>query len=206
MDQWLLRQTRHLPSKSEKERILTFISFLVWNIWKARCAFVYEHKPLSPSYTISTTIKLVTEFLDATNHSLVNLIHDTYESEPHPAWSAPPVEHVKVNCDASWLAPNSAGLGVVIRDHTDSFLGGSATQAICSSVEIAESEALLSGVNLAASLNLKKVKFESDAREVITNLKNPRARSWRLFLIIDQIRKRCSMFDYCTWGLGLGSP
>ncbi|XP_062012478.1 uncharacterized protein LOC133729018 [Rosa rugosa] len=178
--------------------ILTFISLLSWNIWKARCAFVYQHKPLSPSYIISTTIKLVAEFHDATNRSQATQIHDTYRTAPHPIWIAPPPGHVKVNCDAFWSAPNSTGLGVVIRDHTGSLLGGSTIQANCSSVEIAESEALLSGVNLAVSMNLKLVKFESDEREVVSNLKYPISRSWKSYPIIDQIRRRCSYFDHYT--------
>ncbi|KAM5588393.1 hypothetical protein ABKV19_006701 [Rosa sericea] len=183
----------------EFEKMLTVVSILCWNIWKARCAFLYQQRPVSLSHTITTSLNLVSEFLEASKWPLSSPIQDSSRVVDHCNWTAPPPGFTKVNCDAAWVAPNSAGLGVIIRDHLGSSLGGSAIPATCSSAAIVESEALLSGVDLAISLNLKMVKFESDAKEVIENLKLPICRNWKIYPIIEKIRRRCTFFDCSSW-------
>ncbi|XP_024190654.1 uncharacterized protein LOC112194668 [Rosa chinensis] len=85
-----------------------------------------------------------------------------------PGWTPPPPNYVKVNSDTAWLAPNSTGLGVIIQDVSGSLLGGSTIPVNCSSVTIAEANALLTGVNLAITVSLKNVIFELDSKDLIS--------------------------------------
>ncbi|XP_062014437.1 uncharacterized protein LOC133730957 [Rosa rugosa] len=180
-----------------RKSFLTCVSFLCWAIWKARCSFVYQHQPVSPTLTLRFGLSLAYEFLEANK---LESLESNPTSLSRPIWTAPPPSFVKLNCDAAWKAPSEAGLGVIIRDHTGSFLGGSAVPAKCSSAAVAESEAVLSGVNLAISMDLKLVKFESDALEIISDLRNTSSSSnWRTYPIIQQIRRRCTFFDDCCW-------
>lgn len=76
-----------------------------------------------------------------------------------------------VNCDAAWTGLNAGGLGVIIRDNFGSLIGGAAHNLACGgSVEIAEAQAILLGVNLATELNQKRVNIQSDSLTVITGL------------------------------------
>ncbi|KAL6218517.1 hypothetical protein ACLB2K_011727 [Fragaria x ananassa] len=129
--------------------------------------------------------------LGTTNHSPPKTIPTT--------WSPPPVGWVKVNSDAAWLPSSSAGLGVIIRDSSERVIGGLAEAAVIPSVEGAEAEAILRGVELAISLNLKQIIVESDSKQLISELLSSSVRSWRTYPALETIRRRSLMFDRCTW-------
>lgn len=154
--------------------------------------------PVCPRFTISSASLLENEFrsanvpvLGTTNHSLPETIPTT--------WSPPPVGWVKVNSDAAWLPSSSAGLGVIIRDSSGRVIRGLAEAAVIPSVEGAEAEAILRGVELAISLNLKQIIVESDSKQLISELLSSSVRSWRTYPALETIRRRSLMFDRCTW-------
>ncbi|KAL6190265.1 hypothetical protein ACLB2K_036663 [Fragaria x ananassa] len=102
--------------------------------------------------------------------------------------------------DASWYPPNQAGIGCVIRDSNRVLIAGTSYRESCGSVTEAETSAILAGAELAASLQLQDVIIESDSEEVILELKKKHGKvNWRTYLIIQQIRRKCSSFDSCIW-------
>ncbi|KAL6134961.1 hypothetical protein ACLB2K_067189 [Fragaria x ananassa] len=170
--------------ESEEETFEHITLLCPWS----RCAFVYRGVPVCPRFTISSASLLENEFwaanvpvLGTTNHSPPKTIPTT--------WSPPPVGWVKVNSDAAWLPSSSAGLGVIIRDSSGRVIGGLAEAAVIPSVEGAEAEAILRGVELAISLNLKQIIVESDSKQLISELLSSSVRSWRTYPALETIRR-----------------
>ncbi|KAK9926537.1 hypothetical protein M0R45_023762 [Rubus argutus] len=116
-------------------------------------------------------------------------------------WNPPPIDYIKVNCDAAWNSTTCrAGLGSVIRDSTSSLLGGLARPTSCGSALIAESKAILEGVKLAKDLEVRKLVVETDSKVIIDNLRNPStSEDWRICPIIRSIRKLSSSFSDIRW-------
>ncbi|KAL6128651.1 hypothetical protein ACLB2K_072006 [Fragaria x ananassa] len=115
-------------------------------------------------------------------------------------WLPPPFGLFKINTDESWYPPNQAGIGCVIRDSNRVLIASTSYRESCGSVTEAEASAILAGVELAASLQLQDVIIELDFEEVILELKKKHGKvNWRTYLIIQQIRRKCSSFDRCIW-------
>ncbi|KAL6201981.1 hypothetical protein ACLB2K_025692 [Fragaria x ananassa] len=63
----------------------------------------------------------------------------------------------------------------------------------------AEAQAILLGVERAATLGIRRVQVRSDALEIITQIRsNSACNDWRIFTIIDEIRRRSQWFDFVT--------
>ncbi|XP_062005967.1 uncharacterized protein LOC133723160 [Rosa rugosa] len=161
---------------------------------------------VSPHFTISSAAILLSEFRAATSNPRPEL-EDTPHSpnnqqvpQPRPHWVAPPPGYSKINCDAAWNPPTSARLGAIIRNSAGDFQCGSASSATCGSAAEAEASAVLLGVSLAVSYNLKMVQVESDAKEIITDLRGMgREKNWRTYPILEQIRRKAESFDDFKW-------
>ncbi|KAL6218856.1 hypothetical protein ACLB2K_012063 [Fragaria x ananassa] len=193
-DRWLISICNHCPS-SEREAVLTLISTICWAIWKERCHFVYQHREVSPPSTIRAARNLALEF----RHASASM-RNSRVPRLHMQWLPPPFGHHKINSDASWFPPDHTGVGIVIRDSNRVMIAGSSLLKKCGSVTDAEAAALLVGSELVASLQLQNIIFESDLEEVITEInKNHNKVNWRTHLIIQQIRRSCSMFNSCSW-------
>ncbi|KAK8492412.1 hypothetical protein V6N13_103646 [Hibiscus sabdariffa] len=68
------------------------------------------------------------------------------------AWTPPPNEWIKANCDASWISCSQiAGIASVFRNESGSIVGGSTRRGCFSSVSIAEAEAVRSCLIYAKS-------------------------------------------------------
>ncbi|PRQ18872.1 putative reverse transcriptase zinc-binding domain-containing protein [Rosa chinensis] len=65
LDSWLSSINNCTTTGTEKERLLTWISFLCWKIWTARCDFIYRWEALSPQKVICDGVKLANEFWGA---------------------------------------------------------------------------------------------------------------------------------------------
>ncbi|XP_062015748.1 uncharacterized protein LOC133732260 [Rosa rugosa] len=119
---------------------------------------------------------------------------------PQTHWMPPPRGFFKVNCDAAWGPPSTAGLGVVVRDSTGRSISGLAIKTTCGTVAEAEASAILHGISLASTLNLRKVHIESDAKEVVLDLNGlGRGKNWKTYPILDHIRRLATGFEECNW-------
>lgn len=89
---------------------------------------------------------------------------------------------------------------MIARNHLNQCIGGIAKPALCGSSFIAECEAVLEGVTLARDLHIKKLILSTDSLEFVTNIRNPLVRgSWRIFPIMNKIRKIAVTFDEIQW-------
>ncbi|KAL9669017.1 hypothetical protein QQ045_006558 [Rhodiola kirilowii] len=84
------------------------------------------------------------------------------------SWSPPPQHEIKINIDGVWeLNSREAGLGIVARDHLGTVPWTRAVhqrKGLCSS-EV-EGQALLLGLKLALSMEVKTISFETDSLDV----------------------------------------
>ncbi|KAL6140644.1 hypothetical protein ACLB2K_058942 [Fragaria x ananassa] len=91
-------------------------------------------------------------------------------------------------------------MGVVIRSNSGELVDCVSNVNKCGSSAMAEANALLLGVDTALNLGLGKVCLRSDSLEVINNIKaSSNHMDWRLFPIIEEIRKRSQRFGSITW-------
>ncbi|KAL9679475.1 hypothetical protein QQ045_017337 [Rhodiola kirilowii] len=97
-----------------------------------------------------------------------NIWHEKEEDCHAEEWRPPAEGEIKINIDGSWEASmKEAGLGIVARDHQGTFLWCWAVhwkEATCSS-EV-EGQALLLGMRLASSMDIKVAIFETDSLKV----------------------------------------
>ncbi|XP_024178414.1 uncharacterized protein LOC112184388 [Rosa chinensis] len=169
-------------------------------------ASVYQHKSVSPHLTIASATTLALEFQSTisilrTDIEVTPPDHDHQQTaQSRLLWKTPPPNYHKVNCDASWKAPHKAGIGIIIRNSNGELHCGAASPAHCGSIAEAEAFAILQGVSLAVTTNLRKVIIESDAKEVISDLREVgRRKNWRTYPILEQIRKKASSLEDCKW-------
>ncbi|KAH0995246.1 hypothetical protein GBA52_019110 [Prunus armeniaca] len=104
-------------SRTDGNFLLSFLSFLGWEIWKARCKFVFNGVSPDPRLVITHARDACSEYLaviskvDARgNLSPVHQVQGT-------RWSNPSPSYVKFNLDGSWLPGTMKGsIGIVSRN------------------------------------------------------------------------------------------
>ncbi|XP_062014039.1 uncharacterized protein LOC133730473 [Rosa rugosa] len=195
IDIWLMNIMDTVTVTSEKNWLLTLISTISWAIWRARCDYIYSKKQLLSSHVINFGSRLAFEYWESTVPC-----PNVRAPKVKRCWIPPPPGYAAINCDATWKPPRAGGLGVVIRNETGLSICGASQSVTSGSVEIAEAQAVLLGVNLAVENHLKKVRIQSDSQVVISDLITTTAHgNWKIFPIIDEIHKRSKFFKDITW-------
>ncbi|CAL2253031.1 unnamed protein product [Prunus armeniaca] len=146
-DVWFQNMSRDLP-RGEKERILTILSFFLWEIWKTWCKVIFEGQKIDPLKVINNANKAAYEYQAAT----VKIVgQSSVRNNGLAPWCPPRSGFIKVNVDGAWKdAASSACFGVILRDSSGAFCGGTAGPNLCESALMSKAEAALSGLKLAA--------------------------------------------------------
>ncbi|KAM5577819.1 hypothetical protein ABKV19_008253 [Rosa sericea] len=195
LDVWLTCMAYSYNSLVERNWVLTFISFISWAIWKARCCFVYQQCQPSPTMLVRTSSESAREFISVSTTTKTKPPIDAPKK-----WIPLNTGVFAVNCDTAWQNPNLGGLGIIIWDHNGSLVGGEAIFSCSSLVEMAEARAVLHGLNLAIDMNMKNVRIQSDSLNLIVDLNsNGKYLNWRTSQIIDEINWRKSFVDQVDW-------
>ncbi|XP_050365473.1 uncharacterized protein LOC126784002 [Argentina anserina] len=197
LDKWLMFVAKSLGDSNMKEEILSKCACLMWSIWKARCSFVYKGRDLCPSDTIDQANTLFLEHTAALR--LIPRATSTARGTDNQLWTPPPDNVLKVNCDAAWLAPNRAGIGVIIRDTTGGCIAGASVPCQAVDVDEAETLAILKGLIVARDNGLRNIIIESNSKASIEDITEKRCRNWRAFHIHNQIRNIMVHFNSCLW-------
>lgn len=143
--------------------VLSSVSFLCWEIWKAKCYASFNNVLPSPFKTMKLATDAIREFLKATSIFAMLQV-----SPPHqPQWISPLLNFVKVNCDASWSkASFSMSLRVVARNETRALISGSGIIGIATSSLEAKVKGALLAMDLAVQNHVSTVFFfESNSAE-----------------------------------------
>ncbi|KAL6196090.1 hypothetical protein ACLB2K_031705 [Fragaria x ananassa] len=153
----------------------TIVSFLLWNIWKARCNLVFNKAAFDPVQTASTAFRLAQEFLLIPQNlykSLASPISNPDGVVQH--WINPKLGMIKINTDAAWNKDSAeCGLAAVAQNSLGKIVGGMHNYGSAISVMAADALAIKLGLSLASSLSLSSFQSESDSLVLISTLSNP---------------------------------
>lgn len=136
--------------------------YLIWHIWKARNEFVFNTKSPNPMSVLILAKSQALEFLQARtdNRSSNSIATSNWGST---RWRPPRSDTTKVNIDAAYDAITGRGCaGVVCRDARGKVLTVIASRIFAPNALVAEALAMREALQLARSLNLHRVVFESD--------------------------------------------
>ena len=127
---------------------------------------MFNHVPINPLHVLFGINHSVAEFTNARMAPVSGRVVESVSLRPVIRWTPPPPPFSKVNVDASWSRLNRLGFAVVVvRDAAGLFVAAARYAISASCVAVAEAMALLRGCELAASLGLISVIFESDSLE-----------------------------------------
>lgn len=108
---------------NKEEDIHVYVATHLWNIWKARCKWVFEKVEPSPHQVVMVTNKLITEQLNLQHNTSLNTL--TLVQRKKFCWKKPPYGCVKINRDEAFIKhKKQGGVGVVCREDEGKFLGG----------------------------------------------------------------------------------
>ncbi|KAJ1410340.1 Ribonuclease H-like superfamily [Sesbania bispinosa] len=145
---------------------LTYLAFLLWNIWKHRNNAVFREKSIQPLEVIYQTNLQVEEW-SSSNSIQINPPTQTTTCQIYQ-WRPPRGDALKCNSNASWSTHgNHAALGVVVRDSNGYLLSGMSKRILAPSPMVAEALALREAMLLASNLQWPKCLFESDNLSLI---------------------------------------
>jgi ribonuclease HI len=182
--EWFLKLLHDAPALG-KARLI----FLMWRVWHHRNnvvhgdgkALISASIPYLHSYDESYAAAQGRRFDDKGKDSIKQ--ERTAPRTVTARWSASPPGTLKCTVDAGWDAVKKiAGIGIVIRDHTNSAVLSEWKHIIwCPSAEDAESIGCIEGLKHLVNLRCISGVLESDCLHAISNLqstKTNRSNSW----------------------------
>ena len=184
---WWLQITTGTNALSSND--LPLICHILWNIWKQRNEWVFNHFPPDPYIVIQRSVQANNEFWkvnDCIQH-LTNLISP---HQPNVRWVKPPTNFLKINCDGSFKDQMSeAGIGAICRDFQGNFKWGFVDKIKSLSAFMTEALALKRALLLAIDLGHDKVIFETDClllKDCVA-LNKPESHEWKCRSIVQEI-------------------
>lgn len=151
----------------------SFIAILCWEIWKSRCQHVFQGHKVNPVLTCIRAASLHAEFWSANlkhTHADAIPVHNTV-ANASCHWEKPAAGVIKFNIDGAFTGSNdSAGIGVVVRDHFGAVIDGLCTAVHSFSALVVEALALLRAFLMASNLKIKHAIFETDCLELVNSI------------------------------------
>ncbi|XP_060959282.1 uncharacterized protein LOC133030525 [Cannabis sativa] len=99
------------------------LAMLLWGVWGARNALVWNNKALSVERVVNAAITYLDSWKNAQLESRVVLPISGLNTSRCEQWAKPCFGEIKVNCDdAVFEDDNSLGLGWIVRDHNGLFI------------------------------------------------------------------------------------
>ncbi|XP_026442453.1 uncharacterized protein LOC113341996 [Papaver somniferum] len=148
----------------EKEKFELGLCIL-WNIWKARNDLVFSG--------ISLSLGKVLKMADMDFMNCIAVKNDDFNTQVPEicshTWVPPPPLCTKINVDATFI-PNKGVAGAIAHDSSSCYQGCGTSLFDATSPMIAETKAVLLGVELAKKLHLTRVIIEGDASNVTATI------------------------------------
>lgn len=176
-------------------------SVVCWDIWKSRCAAMFENKKMSAWHIIQQVSNLMTLIINYQFPTLqlpqlwidkCKVIENLKHCIQFQAviWRKPEMGWVNFNVDGCCKGnPGTTGGGGMIRNYNGEMIKAFAEFYGQGNNNLAEAKAMLYGVKLCCNCGFSKVIVESDSM-LIVNLVNQRMKPpWQLTQIIEQIRE-----------------
>jgi hypothetical protein len=145
----------------EVENRAEFVAIL-WSIWRARNACLWEQKPVNAHAACVLALDIVRDFM------WCNRPNDTMQSAT-PGWTKPQADWIKCNVDcALFEAEGKFGVGICFRDSLGHLI--QAHSMVFPSISTAaegEASALQQALQIALDLGLNPIVFEIDCQLVV---------------------------------------
>ncbi|GJX00981.1 reverse transcriptase [Tanacetum coccineum] len=169
---------------------------LMWHIWCARNFKAHGQRELDQNEVKESAYVMLQDFSRA-NQTTTDIM------APHnalsQAWFPPTNGEIKINCDAGVGNDGVAGLGFVIRSHTEAVLVAGSKHVNCvTSVVEAEAKACLWAIQLALAKGFTRVVLESDSSILVEAFKHDKVLVHIRALFL-HIHRLCLSFESCTW-------
>ncbi|XP_004305134.1 PREDICTED: uncharacterized protein LOC101315365 [Fragaria vesca subsp. vesca] len=211
--------------KTIKEEFLTKVAFLLWEIWKARNAFVYEAATIDPSLIARKANLAAAEFITCKNHKVisnsmpVSHLHSRQSQSNHPnhgrtsislsptvsnvteIWSPPPPGHFKINCDAAWIESSKlTGISALARDCHGTLFDGATLLCRAGSVLEAEAAAAVVAIEVAKRLPPSPIILESDSKALVDQINNSKFPcNWKIAPVVTMIQNSITSNPRLAW-------
>jgi ribonuclease HI len=159
--QTALGAVEFILSARENKKLLMII--VLWVIWTER-NIIREEGRRRRAQDLARCVELYAhENLQQTQVQMVR------QQAQRGHWTKPPVDTLKLNCDASFFSESGSGSwGALIRDSDgDPVLSGRGRMDHVLSPFHAELIACLQGIQMALNLGVSRLQVESDAQEVV---------------------------------------
>ncbi|XP_043689380.1 uncharacterized protein LOC122640294 [Telopea speciosissima] len=195
-------------SKAGNREVLGLISFIVWHIWLARNALIFNHRSGSPMEVVKSAQDVFNEFLKAKAmrrkpHSILAINNALVLQPliPIASWTPPPQGCVKINSDLSQKKDlDSGGFGFIIQNHEGVCLLAVSEPSQIRSILCGEGFAMRIGLLYTLSEGFEYIIAESDNLERIQYLNNlAKARPVEASPIIHDITHLRSYFIDCSF-------
>ncbi|KAL6225204.1 hypothetical protein ACLB2K_004055 [Fragaria x ananassa] len=155
---------------------LTMVCYLCWEIWKARCSFVYQGTSINPSSIASTASKAATEFI----------LHSRNKNQ------------VSQQCEP--LQSSQVYIGVVARNYHGDLIDGVHTTCRAGSALEAEARAGIEACSLAEKLTPFPIIIESDSKCLIDAINSPsNCNIWSIYPAVAKIKNSPSFRQRFVW-------
>ena len=211
----------YIKTGTTRINFLSTFAYVAWSIWKARNRFIFEQSALDPAQVIVEAQINVGDFERA--HCFVRATDVSnmcgVSQESSPKWIPPTSNIVKLNCDASFNAPNAAS-GIVARNSIGSLLACFGKKWRCESALAAELQAIRSSCIFAANKGWFNAIIESDSQSAIALATLENVPPWALSALSMDIRywishmkfqllwtsRRCNRVAHHVAKVALNSP
>lgn len=199
---WLVNITNiTLNSKAELDRVLSYVAFTCWHIWKSRCNFLFQNGSINPRNVLAAIDTSVSAFSEASRNKVIR------PSMPNPAaqvparWCLPPPPFVKINVDASWEQGTFSGFsGVVVRDSAGTFIAARRGCFAAHSAAVVEAIAIRHGCELGVAMGFNLIVIESDSQDSISYLMGKTSNGrWEAFPVLTKCKLIGNSFQACRW-------
>ena len=197
IDDWWMK-IRKLPHFSSPGMLsMTDIAYILYEIWKARCKFMYDAVTMDPLRINICAVNSINEFNAQCTTQEKAILEPIV---PCTCWKKPPSDVIKINTDGAWLSVNgNGGLGVILRDHHGSMIGGCCTSRSSNSAVECEAFAVILAMEFALSRNHLNIIIESDCSSLISSIKSSSCNDWRLHPYLEQITKLGTLLTTLSW-------
>ena len=179
-------------------RTMQRLSFLLWSIWKARNAVIFQNEVFNPLKCLIKAKRLSTEWSIRTCMSVDDFFQGTsstpFKTHQFIRWQPPNPFWIKLNFDGSLQNTSTVG-GFILRDWRGASLMTGASNYGASSILVAEGRTLRDGVHAAIMVGYSRLQIEGDNLIVIEALQGKAAIPWRINYIIEDVRNLLIQVD-----------
>ncbi|CAN6678460.1 unnamed protein product [Malus baccata var. baccata] len=199
---WIITLTNSISnSKVEVNRVLSYVAFSCWQIWKTRCNFLFQKQSINPRQVIAAIETNARAFHEASKGPGMTSSLGNRVAQVPARWVPPPPLFVKINVDASWERATNLGFsGVVARDSSGTFIAAKRSSIVAHSAAATERIAIYHGCEMGAALGFNLVVVESDSQDSISCLKGKISNGrWEAFPVLTKCKLLGDSFQDCRW-------